>query len=170
MFVKKIKSKFTSDQKTFVKNILNNIAGYFVSNNLTLLAKIYESDKWGNHFYTPHYQSHFKKYRYKKIKLFEIGVGGYDSPIAGGSSLKMWKKYFPFGKIFAIDIYDKSKLEENRIKIFKGSQIDYPFLDSICELVGDFDLIIDDGSHVNEHVIKSFEFLFPKLKSADVPP
>jgi hypothetical protein len=36
--------------------------------------------------------------------MLEIGVGGYDSPISGGESLRMWKTYFPFAKIFALDI------------------------------------------------------------------
>jgi len=42
--------------------------------------------------------------------------------------------------------------------------VDYDFLQRVCNEAGLFDLIIDDGSHINEHVIKSFEFLFPKLK------
>jgi hypothetical protein len=40
--------------------------------------------------------------------LFEIGIGGYDNENKGGNSLRMWKNFFPFGKIFAIDIYNKS--------------------------------------------------------------
>ncbi len=163
-FIIKIKAKFSSHQKDKVKSIINNFMAYFVSDDLTALAKVYRSDKWGRHFYTPHYQSHFKKFRFKRINLLEIGVGGYESPFAGGNSLRMWKKFFPFGKIFSIDIYNKSPQEERRIKIFEGSQVDEFFLASICDQTGAFDLIIDDGSHINEHVIKSFEFLFPKLK------
>jgi hypothetical protein len=64
-----------------------------------------------------------------------------------------------------MDIYDKSPQEESRIKIFKGSQVDYPFLDSALAEMGDLDIIIDDGSHINEHVINTFKYLFPKLKS-----
>ena len=43
---------------------------------------------------------------------------------------RMWKRYFLNGQIFGLDIYDKSPQEENRIKIFKGSQVDFDFLDS----------------------------------------
>ena len=162
--INKVKSKFSSETKTAIKLKINNFRAYFVAGNLTALAKIYGSDKYGGHFYTPHYNSHFNKFRLKKIKLLEIGVGGYESPIAGADSLRMWKKFFPFGNIFSLDIYDKSKLEESRIKIFQGSQIDTSFLNEMCNEIGELDLIIDDGSHINEHVIKSFEFLFPKLK------
>ncbi|MES2544072.1 MAG: class I SAM-dependent methyltransferase [Bacteroidota bacterium] len=132
--------------------------------NLSKLALIHRTDKFGQHFYTPHYQKNFRPYKLKKIKLLEIGVGGYDCPYTGGNSLRMWKSYFPFAKIFSLDIYDKSFLQENRIKIFKGSQVDKSLLETICNEAGEFDLIIDDGSHINEHVIKTFEILFPKLK------
>ena len=80
----------------------------------------------------------------------------------------MWKKYFPFGRIYSIDIYDKSKLQENRIKIFKGSQIDQIFLGKITKKIKTLDIIIDDGSHLNEHVITSFKILFPKLKDGGI--
>ncbi|MFK7058789.1 CmcI family methyltransferase [Flavobacterium oreochromis] len=71
---------------------------------------------------------------------------------------------FSVCKNFSIDIYDKFKLQENRIKIYKGSQVDENLLKGICKEVGEFDLIIDDGSHINDHVIKTFEYLFPRLK------
>lgn len=80
----------------------------------------------------------------------------------------MWKKYFQIGNIFSIDIYDKSALQEDRIKIFQGSQVDKDFLDKVCSEIGDIDLIIDDGSHINEHVIESFKILFPKLKDGGI--
>ena len=32
----------------------------------------------------------------------------------------------------------------------------------------ELDIIIDDGSHINEHVIRTFQYLFPKLKSGGI--
>ena len=150
----------------------NEIIGFLIGliwgRNLTKLAIIYNTDKWGDHFYTPHYQHHLKKFKYKRMNVLEIGVGGYDSPHKGGNSLRMWKRYFPFAKIFSLDIYDKSPQEERRIKIFRGSQVDHDFLDKVVNETGEFDIIIDDGSHINEHVIESFKYLFPKLKNGGV--
>ena len=154
--------------KEFLRKKLNFIKAVYHSNNLTELAKIYRADKWGRHFYTIHYGSHFRKFRYKKIKLLEIGVGGDENPKGGGSSLRMWKKFFPFGKIFSLDIYDKSYHEERRIKIFMGSQADKPFLEKVMSEIGNPDLIIDDGSHVNGHVIETFKLLFPYLKEGGI--
>jgi demethylmacrocin O-methyltransferase len=112
--------------------------------------------------------THLERFRYRRINLLEIGVGGYENPHLGGKSLRMWKKYFPFGNIFSIDIYDKSSLQENRIKIFKGNQIDKDFLNKVTDKIGGIDIIIDDGSHINEHVIGTFNILFPKLKDEGI--
>lgn len=159
-----IKTKTTYRTRLKIRFKLRSIKAWFFSNNLDRIASIHKTDKNGSHFYTQHYQQHFKPFKFKKIKLLEIGVGGYDDPISGGESLRMWKSFLPFAKIYALDIYDKSFLEERRIKIFKGSQIDSDFLQEVCDQAGDFDLIVDDGSHINEHVITTFEFLFKKLK------
>lgn len=148
-----------------IKRIYLTILSIPFGYNLNMLARIYKSDKWGTHYYTKHYLTHFKKIKLKRIKLLEIGVGGYHYPNMGGNSLRMWKRYFPFGKIFALDIYDKSFVEENRIKVFQGSQIDESILKKIIDQIGEPDIIIDDGSHLNEHVIKTFKHLFPKLKN-----
>ena len=80
----------------------------------------------------------------------------------------MWKSYFPKARIFSFDIFDKKFLEERRIKIFQGSQVDESFLKSILKDIGELDIIIDDGSHINSHVIKTFEVLFPKLKKGGI--
>jgi hypothetical protein len=136
--------------------------------NLEKLGLMFGTDKAIGHFYLPHYQKHFSTHKFKKIRLLEIGVGGYKAPNFGGHSLRLWKSYFPFAHIFAIDIYDKSPLQEKRISIFKGSQVDEVFLTEVLAKTGDLDIIIDDGSHINEHVIKTFNILFPKLKDGGV--
>jgi hypothetical protein len=131
--------------------------------DLSVLARIHGTDKWGYHWYAQHYQSHFHRLRKKRLNLLEIGVGGYDDPRAGGESLRMWKDYFPNANIFGIDVFDKSGLEEPRIRIFKGSQDDPDFLAWVAGQIGRLDIIIDDGSHLNEHMVASFQALFPLL-------
>lgn len=172
---KKLGRRLTKGQKRRLHNIVckNSFSGFFIGlffgRNLTNLAQIYNTDKWGTHFYTPHYQRHFSKFKYKPIRLLEIGVGGYDDPEIGGESLRMWKRYFPFGRIYALDIYDKSLQEESRIKIFRGSQVDKAFLKHVLnEIKYPLDIIIDDGSHINEHVVNTFIHLFPQLKNGGI--
>jgi demethylmacrocin O-methyltransferase len=93
----------------------------------------------------------------------EIGVGGYADPAAGGESLRMWQEYFPNAVIYGIDIFDKKMHEHGPIRIRQGSQEDEEFLRAVAHEAGAFDIIIDDGSHLNSHVIKSFSVLFPLL-------
>lgn len=159
-FLKKVLSRALIIKLRIIRRALRTT---YHKNNLNKLAQIFGSDKWGKHFYTPHYAFHFREFRKKKINLLEIGAGGYENPHIGGSSLRMWKKFFPCAKIFSIDIYDKSPLQENRIRIFKGSQVDEAFLNRVVNEIGVIDIIVDDGSHMNEHVIESFKLLFPKL-------
>jgi len=165
MFLKK---RLTEEQLFVLRKTISNILALFVLNNLTLLAKLYGTDKTGSHWYTPHYMNHFRVLRKRKVKLLEIGVGGYENPYAGGNSLRMWKKYFPLGKIYSFDIYDKSSLQEHRIKIYRGSQVDRDFLEKITGEIGPLDIIIDDGSHLNDHIIETFKILYPKLKDGGV--
>jgi len=122
----------------------------------------------GGHYYTPHYDAHFSPLRDKPVTLLEIGVGGYADPNKGGQSLRMWKDYFPRGHIFGLDLYDKSALQEDRITIFQASQVDKAALDRIVNEIGGIDIIIDDGSHINAHVIETFKLLFPRLKSGGI--
>ena len=163
-----LKKQFSIQKRLKIKYRLRHLKALAFLFDLNKMALIHKTDKFGYHFYTPHYQSHFKKFKFKKIKLLEIGVGGYENPLIGANSLRMWKTYFPLAKIFSMDIFDKSFLQENRITIFKGSQIDEIFLDQIIQETGELDIIIDDGSHINEHVIESFQYLFPKLKKGGI--
>jgi hypothetical protein len=131
--------------------------------NLSVLARLHETDKWGYHWYAQHYQAHFHRLRKRPLNLLEIGVGGYDDPHAGGESLRMWKDYFPRANIYGIDVFDKSGLQEPRIRIFQGSQADPDFLGWVAGQIGRLDIIVDDGSHLNEHMVISFQTLFPLL-------
>jgi hypothetical protein len=77
----------------------------------------------------------------------------------------MWKEYFTEAEIYAIDIVDKTEYEEDRITIGIGSQNNPEFLNSFNEQYGPFDIIIDDGSHINSDMTFSFNHLFPLLKA-----
>lgn len=163
-----LKTLFTNRQKKGMKNFLQDLKTIFYGRNLNKLASIYKTDKYGSHYYTQHYQKHLSKYKYKRVKLLEIGVGGYKKPQGGGQSLRMWKRYFPFGRIYSIDIYDKSFLNERRVKILLGSQVDREFMTNLVKDINGLDVVIDDGSHHNEHVSKTFEIVFPLLKDGGI--
>jgi hypothetical protein len=123
------------------------------------IAGKYPTDKGPTgHNYIEKYEMFFEASRNQKLKILEIGVDK-------GYSVKMWKEYFPQGEIYAIDIVDKKEYEEDRITIGVGSQNDPEFLNSFNATYGPFDIIIDDGSHINSDMTFSFNHLFPLLKA-----
>jgi demethylmacrocin O-methyltransferase len=132
--------------------------------DLSRLALYFETDKWGDHWYTQHYQRYFRPLRKKQLNLLEIGVGGYENAERGGESLRMWKTYFRNARIVGIDLADKTHFREHRIDIRQCDQTDADALKQLSAEYSGFDIIIDDGSHLNEHVIKTFGILFPLLR------
>jgi len=163
-----LRRALTPSQIQVSKSLYTRLLSTIDQADLTRLAIIHGTDKWNHHWYTQHYQTHLHRLRWKKLNILEIGVGGHEDPLSGGSSLRMWKYYFPNSMIYGIDIYDKSALEEDRIHIFRGSQADKDFLVDCFRRIGSLDIVIDDGSHVNEHVIVSFKTLFPLLSDGGI--
>jgi tetratricopeptide (TPR) repeat protein len=103
-----------------------------------------------------HYERHFTEFKQKNIQLLEIGV--FD-----GSSLTLWKDYFPNATIIGVDINPQCKQhEEGRAIVEIGSQDDPEFLAILSRRYSPT-IIIDDGSHLAHHVIFTFERLFPYL-------
>ena len=124
-------------------------------NNLTELANYYKTDKgtmYGKkHNYTETYGEKFKNY--KNISLLEIGC-------ASGSSLKMWASFFENSKIHGVDINENCKnlcSDFNNIDIFIGNSNDIILNEK-------YDIIIDDGSHLADDIIKTYNNLNKNLK------
>lgn len=132
--------------------------------DLTALAQQFGTDKWGKrHRYTPHYERHLGHLRDERFTLLEIGIGGYAREKQGGSSLRMWRSYFPKAQIFGLDIEDKSFVDMDRIKTYRGSQTDEQVLKQIVGDADDLKVVIDDGSHRCEHIRATFDILYPLL-------
>lgn len=138
-------------------------AGGAEPETLTDLARRFGTDKWGSHYYTPHYQRHLEHLRDQEIVVLEIGIGGYAKTGKGGQSLRMWKHFFPKAQIIGLDIHDKSFVEEQRITTYQGSQVDLAVLERIIADHGRPQVVIDDGSHRPEHIRETFRLLFPLL-------
>lgn len=115
-----------------------------------------------HHNYLVFYEKFLEKFRFETIKILEIGV-------LEGRSLKMWEEYFQFARIIGIDINPDCKKHENhKISIELLDQSKESDLNSIGQIHGSFDLIIDDGSHIWDHQIKTLKCLFPLVKSGGI--
>lgn len=132
---------------------------------LNSFAKKYGTDKSSDiHNYCVKYEKYLNFNRYDNLNILEIGI-------LDGKSLLTWGEYFYRSTILGIDINpDCKKFEdkENKISVEIGSQADSVFLNEVVTNYGPFDMILDDGSHMNEHVIYSFEHLFDSVKSGGV--
>lgn len=138
------------------------------SMSLTDLAIHFGTDKWGTHRYTKHYERHLRHLRRRKFTLLEIGIGGYARAGQGGASLRMWKHYFAKAHILGLDIEDKSFVNEERIRAYRGSQTNEALLKTIAQSADDLRVVVDDGSHRSEHIRRTFEIVFPLLPSGGV--
>jgi len=129
--------------------------------DLKSISSIYKTDKL-EHGYIEIYESYFSKIRHDKLKILEIGI-------ADGKSLLTWSDYFENSQIIGIDIHNinivEKKLDRKNIEIHQGSQSDKNFINEIIKKYSDFDIIIDDGSHISKDVKASFDLLFPALKN-----
>jgi hypothetical protein len=90
--------------------------------------------------------------------MLEIGTGN------GGSS-QMWKHYFgPAAQIVTVDIREEClKFADEQVAVRIGSQADPMFIQSVIDEFGAPDIVLDDGSHVTEHVCATFEYLYPRM-------
>jgi 23S rRNA U2552 (ribose-2'-O)-methylase RlmE/FtsJ len=93
--------------------------------------------------------------------MLEIGV-------ARGGSLQMWRRYLhPESTIVGIDIDSPTKQFDDpgrQVHVRIGSQADTRFLQTVIDEFGlfdVFDVIVDDGSHMNSHIAQTFRYLFP---------
>ena len=95
----------------------------------------------------------------EKVSFLEIGV-------YKGGSLRMWRDFFaPQSSLTFLDIDPACKaLEIAGTDIRIGDQTDVPFLQSVAQEKGPFDIIVDDGGHKMDQQITSFRALWNALK------
>lgn len=109
-------------------------------------------DKWQHYFDI--YERHFRPYVGRPVRILEIGV-------SHGGSLQLWKAYFgPQAEIHGVDIDPRCKAyEEDQITIYTLAQSQIKG-DPECQ----YDIVIDDGSHLPADQAASFNALWPTTK------
>uniref|UniRef100_A0A6C0BTC6 Methyltransferase domain-containing protein n=1 Tax=viral metagenome TaxID=1070528 RepID=A0A6C0BTC6_9ZZZZ len=121
----------------------------------------YDTDKSSRfHNYSRQYEDLFLKFRDKPIKYLEIGV-------LNGGSINAAREIFKNAEtILGLDINNECKKYENLTKnmyVEIGDATNKQFISNIINKYGTFDVILDDGSHINRDMIKTFESFFPSL-------
>jgi len=92
--------------------------------------------------------------------ILEIGV-------KGGGSTAIWKALFPDASVVGIDIKLRRWLTQpstDGAVFLEGDQTDMARLEEIAAQYGPFDVLIDDGSHVTDHVAGTLRCLLPHVR------
>lgn len=116
------------------------------------------------HGYAPHYDRVLSPIRLDPVKLLEIGVGG-------GEGVRMWLDYFSNGsQIYGVDNQRDTNPwdtpgKRGRYTFCQGDQSCATFWACfIADYGKEWDIIIDDGSHRNDHIITTFQSLWQYIK------
>lgn len=111
------------------------------------IGEKYGTDKATIHRYLDFYETILPK---NPKRVLEIGV-------MQGASLKMWAEYYPEAQIVGIDAFEafpEIDLEEAIVLRMDGTN------HRKLSVLGKFDLIIDDASHLTQDQQTSFEYLY----------
>ena len=113
------------------------------------------------HDYLSKYERLFAPFRDTPFTLLEIGV--FD-----GGSLRLWEDYFPRAAIVGVDIRTECKQHEGGRRVVEiASQADLAAMSAIGQKYQPA-IIIDDGSHQADHILISFQALYPTLRDGGI--
>lgn len=111
--------------------------------------------------YLQEYDRLFSPLRDKPVRFLELGV-------YKGHSMMMWQEYFshPWAAIVGLDGAVKPDLfpKDPRFHFVHGGQDDPKMIqETYTAAGGQFDVILDDCSHLGCHTARSFSQLFPEM-------
>jgi hypothetical protein len=122
------------------------------------IGRTHRTDKVTHHGYFRYYPRFLESYRSlsSQYGMLEIGIDQC-------RSLSTWQEYFPNLFIYGMDIGVSD--EGPRHKIFQCNQSDHQQVEALVKnsISHDICFIIDDGSHIPEHQISCFDYLFDAL-------
>lgn len=114
------------------------------------LGLFHRTDKATHHQYTTFYEEHLPE---RVGSLLEIGV-------MDGASLRVWRDHYPGAEIVGVDIVKRNPVEG--CTVLHGDATDPEFIAE--HLHREWDVIIDDGSHMTMDQQMTFVSLWPMVK------
>lgn len=125
----------------------------------------------GGHNYSLHYELAFAGLRFDPLVMTEIGCGG-------GESMRAWLEFFqsPAFRLFGADIVrDTNPWNTPEIKpdprytFIHLNQDDETNLRCFAAMCGgEFDIVLDDGSHCNTSIITTFNVLWDCVRPGGI--
>jgi predicted O-methyltransferase YrrM len=122
-------------------------------------SKSLDTNKESMYSFCSHfYEAELAKYRDKPVSMLEIGVWN-------GGSLQLWSEYFTNARVLGIDVYLMPQVGP---MVAKYNSVSIIIADAYSEekanTLGDFDIIVDDGSHELVNQLFMVEHYLPKVK------
>lgn len=106
------------------------------------------TDKATYHGYCDFYEEHLPiPHPVRRLRLLEIGV-------KDGASLKMWRDYYPLAEVVGMDIAPAIEVEGCTVLQMDATDV------FMLKSLGNFDIIIDDGSHMTKDQQITFTRLY----------
>jgi hypothetical protein len=148
--------------------------------DLAELFKKYGSDKDRNG-YSHLYSILFDRIKHEELNILEIGIGtmirGARSSMKDympdtyrpGASLRAWNDYFQNSRIYGMDIQEDTQFTEDRIVTYLCDSTSSDSVNIVMQnLKIKFDIIIDDGYHLDDAQRKTLLNFFPYLKEGGI--
>ena len=155
-----------------------NIDYKLMASELCMIGSKYDTDKSSQrknvsntrhcHPYTLFYNAFFKKQRYDKLNIAEIGI-------LDGASLLMWREYFNNSNIYGFeynnDLINNFKLNYDNTNITLSNinvKSELNIYNIFQKINNKYDIIIDDSTHEFEDQIKVIKNVHSFLKPGGV--
>ncbi len=160
----KFKKKISIDKNNFEKKTLDELFYFYGSDK----ANYFRESNDRGHGFSLIYEKQLNEFKNKKINILEIGS-------FAGASAAAFAKFFPNSKIFCFDInISNFKYFSKQINVYGLDINNKEKVKKILNKIFDqnnfeeFDLIIDDGSHLLSDIIFGFDIFFELVKSGGV--
>ena len=160
----KFKKKISIDKNNFEKKTLDELFYFYGSDK----ANYFRISNDRGHGFSLFYEKQLNEFKNKKINILEIGS-------FAGASAAAFAKFFPNSKIFCFDInISNFKYSSKQINVYGLDINNKEKVKKILNKIFDqnnfeeFDLIIDDGSHLLSDIIFGFDIFFELVKSGGV--
>lgn len=123
-----------------------------------------------SHTYGPVYDQILERCQPRRILEIGLGLDGmFHADYQRAGSLLIWAEMFPEAEVYGLDIREDALRNEGNIRSFVCDQADALQLQQVASHIGgDFDLIVDDGSHEWEDQKLTAFMLAPMLSRRGV--
>ena len=152
----KFKKKINIDFDDIGDNSLDNLFSYYNTDK----ANFINNGKDRGHGYAKFYETHLNKFKYQKINILEIGS-------FSGASAAAFIKFFPNADIYCLDINLLNfKYSSKKIHVYgmnssdKKMMLNFLAKINFFKSIKNFDIIIDDGSHILSDQLKALNFFY----------